>query len=179
MCFIAVQWDILIWSWGKPWSWASGQYPWVRTSVFAQAGLLRKSVWFMEAQEIALFWKACAASLLPDAQSHENNCLNAKCNLITRSKAPHLWSDWSPSCVCEWFPWLHSPGSEAPAALVRGKMSRVVPGSQCGGGRGGWSHLSLGMCGGRDHGCVWGENLTEEELAKSLQTWSGQGPRRS
>lgn len=119
MCFIAMQWGILIWSWGKPWSWASGQYPWVRTSVFAQAGLLRKSVWFMEAQEIALFWKACAASLLPDAQSHENNCLNAKCNLITRPKAPHLWSDRSPSCVCEWFPWLHSPGSEAPAALVR------------------------------------------------------------
>lgn len=100
---------------------------WVRASIFAQARLLIKPAWFMESPEIALFRKQCAINLLPDAQSHENNCSNARRNLVRRPKAPHLWSDWSPSCICEWFPWLCSPEGSAPAALLGARCPRLPP----------------------------------------------------
>lgn len=166
---------------GKPQSCASGQYPWVRASIFTQAGLLRKPVWFMEAQEIAVFQKPCATNLLPAAQSHENNCLNAKCNLVTRPKAPHLWSDWSPSCICEWFPWLHGPEREAPAVFL-GERCPVLPQEHR--AEVAEEEEASPAWSTRDKQRKWLRTVceginSEEELAKAPRIWFGLGPRRS
>lgn len=154
----------------------------VRASIFAQAGLLIKAAWFMKAPETALFQKQCATNAVPDAHSHENNCSNAKRKLIMRPNAPHLWADWSPSCVCEWFPWLWWP---------RGLCSSCVSGSEVAQAAAGpWRRrrrrrkkpTQPGAPGNAEEVtvcCVGGRNFTQEELAEALQVWFGQGPRRS